>query len=249
MKPIIDNFSSQAAQYVQFRPVYPEVLIDFVINQVKSKKAAWDCGTGNGQVAIQLAKSFDKVIATDISSAQLNQATLLSNITYIQARAEQTTFEPSSFDLITVAQAIHWFDFENFYKEVKRTGRNGSNIAVWGYGLLEINPSLDRVLHTFYSQKVGPYWDKERKYIDDQYQTIPFPFAEIQTPHFSITVQWNLYELAGYLQTWSSVQKYIATHTENPVIELIEEVKPYWPATDKKEVTFPVFMRIGRVDK
>jgi SAM-dependent methyltransferase len=250
MKSIIDNFSGHAAQYVQFRPVYPQDLLDFVVNQVHSKKAAWDCGTGNGQVALQLAQSFEQVTATDISSAQLSQAPALPNVTYLQTRAEQTPFEPDSFNLITVAQAIHWFDFERFYEEVNHTGRKGGIIAVWGYGLLQVNPEIDRVLKPFYSQKIGPYWDKERKYIDDHYQTIPFPFREIQAPSFAIQVQWNLSELIGYLQTWSSVQKYIAAHSENPVQALVPELSVHWKSPEeKKQVTFPLFMRIGYIDK
>lgn len=250
MKPLIDNFSTQAAQYVQFRPVYPQALLDFVNSQVRSKKAAWDCGTGNGQVAVQLAQSFEQVMATDISAAQLSQATALPNVTYLQARAEQTPFEPDSFDLITVAQAIHWFDFERFYQEVNRTGRKGGIIAVWGYGLLQLNPEIDHIIKPFYKQKIGPYWDKERKYIDDHYQTIPFPFREIQSPSFAIHVQWNLSELIGYLQTWSSVQKYIASNGENPVQALLPELSAYWSSPqEKKQVTFPLFMRIGYIDK
>ncbi|QHT68268.1 class I SAM-dependent methyltransferase [Rhodocytophaga rosea] len=250
MKPLIDNFSAQSAQYLQFRPVYPQALLDFVITQVHSKKAAWDCGTGNGQVAIQLASSFGRVSATDISAAQLSQAPALPNLTYLQTRAEQTPFEPDSFDLITVAQAIHWFDFERFYQEVNRTGRKGGILAVWGYGLLQVNPEIDRVLMPFYKEKIGPYWDKERKYIDDHYQTIPFPFREIQAPTFAIQVQWDLSELTGYLQTWSSVQKYIFAHGENPVQALLLELRTHWLLPEeKKQVTFPLFMRIGYIDK
>jgi SAM-dependent methyltransferase len=250
MKAMIDNFSIQAAQYVQFRPVYPQALLDFVMSQVHSRRAAWDCGTGNGQVAIQLAQSFEQVMATDISAAQLRQAPALANVTYLETRAEQTSFESNTFDLITVAQAIHWFDFERFYKEVHRTGRNGGIIAVWGYGLLQINPDIDRILNFFYDQEIGPYWDQERKYIDDHYHTIPFPFREIQSPNFAIQVQWNLSQLTGYLQTWSSVQKYIAAHGKNPVEGLLLELNANWSTPlEKKQVNFPLFVRIGYIDK
>jgi hypothetical protein len=250
MKSVIDNFSGHAAQYVQFRPVYPQALLDFVLSQVASKQRAWDCGTGNGQVALQLARSFKQVMATDISAAQLSQAPAVPNIKYLQTRAEQTPFEPDSFDLITVAQAIHWFDFERFYQEVNRTGRKSGIVAAWGYGVLQVNPAIDEVLNRFYHEKIGPYWDKERSYVDDHYQTIPFPFREIQPPRFAIQVSWNLAELMGYLQTWSSVQKYMAAHQENPVQALLPELSLLWASPEeKKQVTFPLFMRIGYIDK
>jgi ubiquinone/menaquinone biosynthesis C-methylase UbiE len=250
MKPPVDNFSNQAAAYALYRPVYPKALYDFLLEQVTGREAAWDCGTGNGQVAARLSSSFKKVWATDISENQLRQARVLPNVTYLQTRSEQTNLPAHTFDLITVAQAIHWFDFERFYQEVRRTAKPQALLAAWGYGLLHINPAIDPVIEAFYSEQIGQYWDSERRYIDDAYQTIPFPFEEIPSPEFTLEVYWTLAQLEGYFNTWSSVQKYIAMHHKNPVTEVIANLQPHWQnASEKKRIRFPVFMRAGKLMK
>jgi SAM-dependent methyltransferase len=250
MKPPVDNFSNQSAAYALYRPVYPEALYDFLLEQVTGREAAWDCGTGNGQVAARLSSSFKKVWATDISENQLKHAPVLPNVTFIQTRSEQTSFPAHSFDLITIAQAIHWFDFSRFYQEVYRIAKPQALIAAWGYGLLHISPTIDRVIEAFYSEQIGQYWEGERRYIDDAYQTIPFPFAEIPSPEFTLEVYWNLGQLEGYFNTWSSVQKYIALHHKNPVTEIIANLQPHWQnASEKKRIRFPVFMRSGKLMK
>jgi hypothetical protein len=250
MKPPLDNFSRQSSQYALYRPRYPQALYDFLLSHTSGREAAWDCGTGNGQVAAELSKSFAQVWATDISENQLRQAPHIANISYLQTRAEQTQLPASRFNLITIAQAIHWFDFEQFYLEVRRTAIPNALIAAWGYGLLHIHPTIDPVIEAFYSEQIGQYWDSERRYIDDAYRTIPFPFEEIPTPGFSIEVSWTLSELEGYFNTWSSVQKYIATHQKNPVAEVIDRLRTHWQSEgERKVIRFPVFMRAGRIVK
>src|SRR4030095_11116914 len=138
-----DNFATQSDQYVKFRPTYPDELYQFLLPLVKTKDAAWDCGTGNGQVAQELSKHFKKVYATDISEKQIKNAIQRENIFYKVESAERTSFPDKSFDLITVAQAIHWFDFGAFYKEVERTIKPNGVLAVIGYGLLSIDEDTD----------------------------------------------------------------------------------------------------------
>lgn len=250
MKPLLDNFSKQSAHYALYRPTYPPALYDFLLSHTSAREAAWDCGTGNGQVAVTLSNIFSHVWATDISENQLKQAPVIPNISYVHTRAEQTSFASNTFDLITIAQAIHWFDFGKFYEEVYRTAKPNALIAIWGYGLLQIDPILDPIVDSFYSEQIGKYWDSERKYIDEAYRTIPFPFQEIATPGFEIEAEWNLTQLEGYFNTWSSVQKYIARHQVNPVQEVIHQIQPYWQPTEgKKQIRFPVFMRAGRIVK
>jgi hypothetical protein len=245
-----DLFSGHAKIYSTFRPTYPPELYNFIYHHLAQADAAWDCGTGNGQVASYLAKHFNKVFATDISARQLEEAIILPNIHYSVASAEQTTFAANSFDLITVGQALHWMDLEKFYTEAKRVGKPDSLIAVWGYSILTIHPDLDIHLHHFYKKIVGPYWDKARQLVDEEYQTIPFPFEEIPSPRFFIKVSWNLEHLSGYLETWSATQKYLAEHKVNPVKPLIEKLQQHWndPATSRT-VSFPLFLRLGRIRK
>ena len=120
-----DNFLKQSATYSKYRPDYPKELYEFISSNVKKKQAAWDCGTGNGQAAKELAKIFEKVFATDISQQQIENAGQRENIFYSVEPAEQTTFSHNSFDLVTVAQALHWLRVDDFYTQVKRVAKCG----------------------------------------------------------------------------------------------------------------------------
>jgi ubiquinone/menaquinone biosynthesis C-methylase UbiE len=241
-----DRFSNHAKQYAAFRPTYPQELYDFILNLVKEKNMAWDCGCGNGQVTSDLSQRFQKVIATDISEKQIANAIVKENIFYAVSAAEKTDFKDSTFDLITVGQALHWFDIPKFFDEVKRVGKPDGIVAVWGYGLLKINPEIDHVIGNFYTEVIGPYWDKERKLVDEHYSLVQFPFKEIPSPGFDFSFQWTQAELQGYLSTWSSVQKYISEHRINPVDALMNSIGSHWSGEEMK-VTFPLFLRIGRI--
>jgi ubiquinone/menaquinone biosynthesis C-methylase UbiE len=233
-----DNFSQDSKQYAQFRPRYPKDLFDHLLSLVKEKNTAWDCGTGNGQVAGVLADHFTNVYATDISQQQINEAIKLPNIFYSVQPAEKTSFHEKEFDLITVAQAIHWFRFDDFYAEVKRTLKPGGIIAVIGYGPIQTIKPLQEIIDHFYKNIIGSYWDAERHYIDELYQTIPFPFEEITMPVFTMSYQWTLVQLTGYLGTWSAVKHYIKQHQTDPVALIQKELSGAWPATPS--ISFPV---------
>ncbi|MEO6547587.1 MAG: class I SAM-dependent methyltransferase [Ferruginibacter sp.] len=249
MKETIDNFSKHACDYARYRPVYPEQLYNFLFSLVEDKRAAWDCATGNGQVAVELSKVFDKVYATDISDEQLKNAIKKDNIFYSVERAEKSSLKENSVGLVAVAQAIHWFDFDNFYTEVKRVITPRGVLAVIGYGLLKVNDEVDKLVQDFHNNIMGPYWDKERKYIDDEYKTIPFPFEEIESPKMYKTYDWTLEELIGYFNTWSSVKHYEEDRKENPVILIKKELEKLWPKDAKLKVHFPVLLRVAKIVK
>lgn len=241
-----DNFSLQAAEYVLYRPTYPKELYDYLYTLVRSNDWAWDCATGNGQVATILAQKFKKVYATDISEKQLQQALKLPNITYNVESSDKASIADDSFDLITVAQAIHWFNFDAFYSEVKRTLKPGGVLAVIGYGLMFIDKRVDRVIYKLYENMLGKYWDSERRYIEEGYKTIPFPFEEIIAPHFQIKTSWNFNQMIGYLNTWSALQHYKKANDRNPLEYLLTELKEAWGNDAVKDVHFPVLLRIGK---
>ncbi|MBI1806816.1 MAG: class I SAM-dependent methyltransferase [Ignavibacteria bacterium] len=240
-----DNFSKQSQLYARFRPTYPSELYDFLLSAVSERTAAWDCGTGNGQVAVELSKYFDNVFATDISEDQIKNAVARDNIFYTIQRAEHTSFENNTFDLITVAQAIHWFEFSKFYHEVDRTLKPKGVIALFGYSLMNMDQRTDKVIHHFYEDIIGSYWDNERRYVDEHYQTIPFPFKEITSSTITAHYDWTLEQLLGYLRTWSAVQHYVDQHNDDPISKIINDLQNCWGESKTKPVTFPIFMRIG----
>ena len=244
-----DNFSVHARDYAQYRPDYPRELFEFILGLVKEKKIAWDCATGNGQSAKILAANFDTVYATDISQKQIDHAIDLPNVFYSVQPAEKTDFPDNYFDLVTVAQALHWFEFDKFYREVNRTLVNDGIIATWMYGLLEISPAINEIIHDkLYEGILGQYWDEERKHVDQAYRSIPFPFEEIQAPIFTRQVNWTIGELHGYLETWSAVQKFISKNNYSPVTGIIEEIARHWKG-ETMSMDFKMHMKVGRIHK
>ncbi|MBC3784151.1 class I SAM-dependent methyltransferase [Spirosoma utsteinense] len=246
MVPPIDRFSGHAGLYAQFRIDYPKELYDFILQKVPDRTVAWDCATGNGQVAGALADWFEQVDATDISETQLLLAVKKPNINYQLSPAEQTPFANHTFDLITVAQALHWFDVNAFHQEVRRVAKPNAVIAEWGYGLAQISDDIDSILIDFYRNRVGPYWDPQRKHIDAAYATLPFPFANVEQPTFDVRRMWTLDRFLNYLRTWSAVRQYIHENEEDPVGALGEELIKSW-GDGEREIAFPVFTRIGIV--
>lgn len=241
-----DLFSSHSRQYAAFRPSYPQALYDFIMKHVKENKTAWDCACGNGQVAKDLSTRFQKVYATDHSPKQIENAFQAANIDYSIATAEKTSFEDAQFDIVTVGQALHWFDIPSFFSEARRVSKPGGVVAVWGYSLLSVDPKIDPTINNFYTEIIGPYWDKERKLVDDRYASVSFPFDRIEVPAFEFSFDWTLEEFIGYISTWSSVQKYIKQNQVDPSQDLGDRISRLW-GDDRKKVSFPLFVLMGRV--
>ncbi|SFP68945.1 class I SAM-dependent methyltransferase [Hymenobacter arizonensis] len=242
----LDRFSTQAADYARYRIDYPAEFYAWLLPQVIGRERAWDCATGNGQVAVVLADHFVRVDATDLSEKQLAQATPRANLHYQTARAEQTPFPNQRFDLITVAQAVHWFDATAYHAEVRRVARAGALLAEWGYGLVQVSPEIDRLIRYFHDEVMGQYWDVNRWHIDDEYARIPFPFAEVQRARFSVQRQWSAEWFLQYLRTWSSVVKYQHETSEDAVELIAAELTQRWGPGERK-VVFPVFARSGKL--
>ncbi|MBF8963365.1 class I SAM-dependent methyltransferase [Pontibacter sp. FD36] len=241
-----DNFSGHAADYARFRPTYPRELIAQLAGMAPARQLAWDCATGNGQVAGMLTSLFDQVVATDISENQLKNAVQLPNISYRVEQAEQASLPDHAVDLVVVAQAVHWFDFDRFYQEVKRVLKSDGLFAVIGYGLLSTNSSLDKVIRYFYSEVLDGYWDPERNYLDEGYRTIPFPFQEIELPQFSSSYTWSPEDLIGYLNTWSAVKHYEKQQGHNPVQLVEKQIREAFEG-ETTTVTFNILTRVGIV--
>ena len=244
-----DNFSAGADNYARYRPTYPEALFTYIDKLTTGKENAWDCATGNGQVAGKLSPLFTNVYATDISQAQLDNAVQLPNIHYSLQPAENTSFENNFFDLVIVGQAIHWFQFEQFYAEVKRTAKEAALLVVVGYGNINISPEINSIIYQLYEPILGSYWYKERKYIDEAYKTLPFPFEEIAAPAFDNAYQWTLEHLVGYLNTWSAVKHYQKQNGHNPVNLIYDDLAANWGKGKTRVVHFPLLLRIGKVKK
>lgn len=240
-----DNFSGHADDYAKYRPSYPDEVYEFLKKNLSAFDKAWDCATGNGQVAKRLSEFFKHVEATDISSQQMTQAFKRPNINYSVQPAENVSFNNASFDLVIVGQAVHWFRFEKFYSEVKRCLKPDGMIVLMGYQLLSIDSETDKVIRHFYDDVIGSYWDEERRYLDENYRTIPFPFTEMKTPEFQITYSWTIEYFLGYLRTWSAVKHYENANQKDPVQIVENDLRKSFGK--ENQVTFPIIFRAGRL--
>src|SRR5215475_4560139 len=198
-----DIFSSHVDIYAKYRPLYPRELYEFVIGYVKEKRAALDCGTGNGQAAGVLAEHFREVHGTDISEKQIKNAIQKDNLAYHVCNAEHLPFTDNYFDLITSATAVHWFQLDQFFAEIKRVGKNNSIFACWAYKVFRTDrENVNKLIDQFYSETIHSYWDDERRHVDEEYMNIPMPFQEVSNPGFATQLSWDLQTLEGYLNTW-----------------------------------------------
>jgi SAM-dependent methyltransferase len=248
-KPVFhDHFSARATGYSAYRPAYPAALLRFIAGLPARRHLAWDCATGSGQAAIALADHFASVIATDPSEAQLAHARVLPGVEYRVETAEQCTLPDASVDLVSVAQAIHWFDLEPFYSQVHRVLAPGGVIAIWGYGTGSLaEPELDAVFQEYAKVTLREHWPVQRQILDDGYRTIPFPFAEIPAPSFDFSADWTLAELAGYLRTWSATARFAAVLGRDPVSDVESALAEHWGDPDRRRsFRWPLYLRVGR---
>lgn len=243
-----DHFSAVASRYADFRPHYPAALFDYLATRTPRNSLVWDCACGSGQATIDLANRFERVIATDASQDQIASATRRPNVEYRVAPAENSGLADESVGLLTVAQAIHWFDFERFYAEAKRVLARDGLIAAWAYGINEVEgETVNNLAQNYYEKAVGPYWPPERKLVEEGYRTIPFSFAEIVPPPIRMESHWNLDELLGYFSTWSATNRFIKANGYNPLERLEKELSEVWGEREKtRRITWPLSLRIGQ---
>ena len=243
-----DHFSGHANEYAAARPTYPTALFEYLASVSPAHARAWDCATGSGQAAVELAKSFKSVIATDASAQQIKHATPADNVDYRMASAEASNIETHSVDLITVAQALHWFDFDRFHAEVKRVAVPDAIVAFWSYRLTAVNSEVDDIIQRFYCGAINPYWPPERSHVESEYRDIPFPYQALKPPQFEMHAKWGVDDILAYLRTWSAVKRYEAANGEDPVTAIEAAMRKAWGSGAKK-VTWPLTLKVGRVGR
>ena len=242
-----DHFSKQSQTYAQYRPHYPDEIYAYLASITPGHSLAWDCGTGNGQAAVGLAKYFDNVHATDASAEQVSRAYPHPNVQYRVEPAEQVSLSDSSVDLVTVAVAIHWFNFDEFYREVKRVLKQDGILAAWTYNLTEISPQIDALTRHYYFTVLNGFWPERIRYLEEGYKTIPFPFDEIHHPAFAMQANWTLDQFAGFLNSWSATQRYKEQNGQHPLEIIWKELSAAWGnENDQRSIRWPLHFRIGK---
>jgi len=242
-----DHFSAQAPDYARYRPGYPGELFRHLAEVAPARDTAWDCGTGSGQAALPLAAHFAHVIATDASERQLQQASPHPRVSYRVARAEDSGLPDDSVDLVTVAQALHWFDRDRFYREARRVLRPGGVLAAWTYLLAQVDAAIDAELASFHADVLGPFWPPERVHVDRGYADLDFPFEPLTAPALEMTGQWDLAHYLAYLGTWSAVRRYREARGEDPVAQwMAPRVRALWGEPERRRtVRWPLRLLVG----
>jgi len=209
---------------------------------------AWDCGTGSGQAATGLARHFDEVLGTDASIRQLAHATPADRVRYLVCRSEAAPFPENRIDLITVAQALHWFDFEAFFTEVRRVARSRAALAIWSYGLVRISPAVDALVRHWHSDTLGDCWMPERRHVDEAYENVAVPFETREVSEREMRMEWDLESLLGYLGTWSAGRIYTERYGEDPLRLVESGLRTAWGTSDRLTATWPLTLRVFHVD-
>lgn len=242
-----DLFATVAREYANFRPGYPAGLFEWLARESPARDAVWDCGCGSGQASVALAEFFNEVFATDVAPEQVAAAKPHPRVRYSVAAAERSGLPDASVDLVTVAQALHWFVVEEFYEEARRVARPGALLAAWTYPRPEfVEPELDRVFQHFYSSVVGPYWPPERKHVESRYESLPFPAGELPHPPFALELSWTFEQLLGYVSSWSATARYQKEVGEDPVPRLRDSLRPVWPASQPlKTLRMSLVLRVA----
>jgi SAM-dependent methyltransferase len=240
-----DHFSRQSAAYSRHRPGYPAELIEWVAAQAPDRTLAVDCATGNGQAAVALAEHFARVVAVDGSLSQLSRAVTCPRVAYVAATAERLPLGERSVSLVAAAQAAHWFDFERFHAECRRVLVPGGAVALWTYEKFRVDAGVDALIDHFYSEVVGRDWPPERRYVEEGYRTLPFPWREVDSPAFALETDWDLEQVIGYLGSWSSVQRHRDRVGRDPLPPLRDRLREIWPGHERRRLRWPIHVRVG----
>ena len=242
-----DHFSGHAADYAQARPTYPDALFDWLAQQCPQHELAWDAGCGNGQASLALAHRFRRVHATDPSETQIAAAPADARVSWRVEPAERCSLPAHAADLVTVAQAYHWFDHAAFCAEARRVLRPGGVVALWTYGLSSVTPAVDVAFEALYEGVLGPYWPPERRHVISGYRELPFPFDEFSAPRFEMKLDWTLPQYLAYLASWSASQRHRADTGRDAVADAAEAFAQAWGHPDTaRTVRWPLSLRVGR---
>jgi ubiquinone/menaquinone biosynthesis C-methylase UbiE len=243
-----DHFSEVAGDYARYRPTYPDSLFDHLEFLCPDTSLAWDCGAGSGQASVALASRFRHVLASDMSHSQISRAPQIDNVCYHLAQAEVAAIPSVAVDLVTVAQALHWFPHREFFAEVRRVLKPDGIFAAWCYTLMSVDAPVDPIIHQFYYDIVGPYWPLRRGLVEDAYRSLEVPFVKVESPEFYMEAEWSLQELVGYLGTWSAVRSYRKTQNADPRHLIAKQLADAWkPEGERKKIRWPLHVLLGKL--
>lgn len=241
-----DHFSAHAAEYAAYRPHYPQALFHWLAEISPGTQLAWDAGTGNGQVAHGLVTRFARVVATDASAEQVANASPHARITY-KVTSYDSGIAHGAAQLVTVGQALHWFDLEAFTAESRRVLQADGVLAAFAYGRNRITPEIDELVRHHHDVTLGEFWPREHWLIYEEYRSLELPIKELASPPLELREEWTLERFVGFLRTWSGTQRSIATRGDTEVVAFEADLARRWGSVPKRTVTWPMVIRAGQL--
>jgi SAM-dependent methyltransferase len=244
-----DHFSAHAAAYAEARPRYPAALFHWLAVVAPGTTLAWDAGTGNGQVAVGLASRFARVHATDASPEQIAEAEPHPRVGYAVAQYD-SGLEAGSAQLVTVGQALHWFEAEAFAREARRVLAPGGVLAAFGYSYSHVSPEVDELVRHHQDHTLGQYWPPERRLVEEGYRSIALPIDELLPPPLEMREDWTVDQYLAYLRTWSATRRFLAARgaeAQGVVREFEEAVRGAWGGGARRPVRWEFFIRAGEI--
>jgi SAM-dependent methyltransferase len=240
-------FNEESELYAKVRPLYPKALFKYLTGLCNEHTAAWDGACGNGQAAVGLASYLDDVQATDVSEGQIANAIENPKITYSVQPSEATNFQKNQFDLVCIAQALHWFDYDLFWPEVKRVLKPAGIFAAWGYSWFSVEDGIDECISEKFLKFLEPYWSARNILLWDSYRKVPFPFPRIDAPKIEMVMEWNLSQVFAYLRSWSATQRCLEDIGKQFLLNAYEAVLKEWGDPTKREkVKMDFCLLVGR---
>ncbi|BBG96187.1 S-adenosyl-L-methionine-dependent methyltransferases superfamily protein [Prunus dulcis] len=233
--------------YLDARPTYPKEWYSKLAVLTPHHTLAWDVGTGNGQAALSVAEHYEQVIGTDVSESQLQRAMLHPRVRYAHTPLSITDDEvialvggEDSVDLVTVAQAVHWFDLPKFYNLVSRVLKKpGGVFAVWCYNDIEVDPTFDPIMKRFHDTTL-PFWDKNVQYCWFRIGGNPLPLG--------IPKQLSFEGFLKMLSSWSAVTTAKDQGVDLLPEKVVKEFEGAWGGSKLvRSVSYKAFMLAGKV--
>ena len=240
-------FGDNADDYRAFRPHYPDALFAWLASAARQDRLAWDCGAGSGQAALGLSRHFTRVLATDPipGSWRSRQKSPMSTIVWrarktISACARRSISSPapvrstgSTCRIFTQTRGAPCAP-RGSSRHGPMTGRermsSRSTRSCAGSKRIFSAPSGRRIRRSYF----------------DRYETLPFPFKEIDCPPFHTPVARSKGDLVSFLKTWSAVEKYRLHYGRDPLALVDRELEEAWSAHPPDlPLCVPLYMRCG----
>ena len=240
-----DHFSAVAGDYATARPLYPQVLFDWIASIAAERELCWEAGCGSGQATRDLATRFARVHATDPSAAQVAQAPAIEHVVFAVEAGERCSLPNASADAVCVAQALHWFDRPAFFAEAVRVLRPGGVLVAWGYQDIVVPPALETA-NAQLQDAIRAYWPRERDDIDAAYAGYDWPFPRIDAPTFELVADWPLQRLLGYFASYSASRRHQEAIGRDIVAESTPLFEQAWGDAPTQRVRWPLFVHAFR---